>query len=239
MALQELDDLRITPREMAQRRFPIRIRQGADIEYEVSIPGYAALEAERLERDHERPVGFVADGAVHEVAQVMQPHVRGIDDPVRGVGDGCQQLPLELDGLGQPALFGTQGMLAARFGIAPQQLGIGRLQVHHFAMNAAALEFVEQRGDRGDFLRGIARVEADRGALVTGFITAHGVRHERLEQRGRHVVDAVEAQVLEHVQGNALARAGQATDDDDVHRATLALRPQRCKCARAAPGRTG
>ena len=49
------------------------------------------------------------------------------------------------------------------------------------------------------------------------FGRAHGVRDERLQQRRGNVVDAVEAEVLEHVQGHALAGTRQAADDEDAH----------------------
>jgi hypothetical protein len=40
------------------------------------------------------------------------------------------------------------------------------------------------------------------------------------QQRRREVVDAEEAAVLEHVERNALARAGHSTDQYETHRAT-------------------
>ena len=46
---------------------------------------------------------------------------------------------------------------------------------------------------------------------------ADGVGDEGLEQRRRDVVHAVKVDVLEQVQGHALAGAGQAADDDQTH----------------------
>ena len=50
----------------------------------------------------------------------------------------------------------------------------------------------------------------DRGARIDLVRAADGVGDEGLEQRRRNVVDAVEVDVLEHVQSHALAGARQA-----------------------------
>ena len=67
-----------------------------------------------------------------------------------------------------------------------------------------------QLGER----RAAAGIDRDRDPLVAG--VAEEV--DRLaEQRRRQVVDAVEARVLEDVQRDALAGAGEAADDDELH----------------------
>src|SRR3984885_11256424 len=99
----------------------------------------------------------------------------------------------------------------------PQQLVLGRDQEHHLALQAAAPELVDQLWNARYLGGRITCIQADRRELVGGLGTAHGVGDERLEQRGRDVVDAVEPQVLEHVQRHALAGAGQPAEDDDAH----------------------
>src|SRR5882757_4957129 len=50
------------------------------------------------------------------------------------------------------------------------------------------------------------------------------MRDERLQQRGRNIVDAIEAQVFEHVECHALSRSGQAADYEDSHLADVSER---------------
>ena len=157
------------------------------------------------------------DALVDDLAQLVHAHARGVDDQVRGVDDGLEQLALHGDGLAQVEIVAAHRMLAAGLGEAAQQLLLARDQEQHFAVDAAALQLIDELRHGGDFRGGIARIEPDGGALVGGFGAAHGVRDERLQQRGGNVVDAVEAEVLEHVQGHALAGTRQAADDDDAH----------------------
>ena len=45
------------------------------------------FETKGLEGDGERTVGLVSDRPVHQMAQVMQPQARGIDDANGSIGD--------------------------------------------------------------------------------------------------------------------------------------------------------
>src|SRR6185369_6269155 len=64
---------------------------------------------------------------------------------------------------------------------------------------------------------GIAGVETDGGAFIGSLGRTHGMRDEGLQQRRGNVVDAVEAEVLQHVEGHALSGTGQTADDEDAH----------------------
>src|SRR5512134_1707016 len=103
-------------------------------------------------------------------------------------------------------------MAPPRLREAPQQSGRARLEVEHAAVEATALEALDVLGKRGQ--RSAARVDADRDALLSG------VEREEVgnlsEQRRWQIVDAVVAGVLEHLEGDALARAGQPADDDEA-----------------------
>ena len=99
-------------------------------------------------------------------------------------------------------------MGTACFRKAPQQFFVAGHQEQHFAVDATALEFIDQFWDRGDLGIGIARIETDGSALIDFLAAAHGVRDERLEQRRRNIVNAVIAQILKHVQCHALAGSG-------------------------------
>ena len=70
--------------------------------------------------------------------------------------------------------------------------------------------------DLGGVLRA-SRPTAARGTSAPRCCTV--CETKALQQRRRDVVDAVAVEVLEHVQRHALARAGQAADDDESHHA--------------------
>src|SRR6185312_2878690 len=82
----------------------------------------------------------------------------------------------------------------------------------------------------------VARIEADRSALVGALRAAHRMGDEGLEQCRGDVVDAVEVQVLEHVQGHALAGAGQSAQNDDAHGGPALASYGGADIRRATPG---
>ena len=111
-------------------------------------------------------------------------------------------------------------------------------QKDHLALDAAAPQLIDELRNGRDLGGGVACVQPDRGALVHGFRAAHRVGDERLQQRRRDVVDAIEAEVLEHVQSHALAGTGQAAEDDDAHGVrTLSSPHDGCKHRRSTRAR--
>ena len=104
-----------------------------------------------------------------------------------------------------------------RLGEAPQESFLVRHQKQHLAVDAASLQLLDQRGNGCDLRRGVAGIKADRRALVGLLRAAHRIGNEGREERGGNIVDAVEAEILKHVQRHALSRARQAADDDDPH----------------------
>ena len=161
---------------------------------------------------------------MNDVTQRVHAQARGVDQQVGDRGDRLEERAFHGHRFAQADVAAAHGMLAARFREAPQQLILGRDQEDHLALQAAALQLINQLRNAGHLGRGIAGVEPDGGALVGGLGPAHRVGDERLQQRRRDIVDAVEAEVLEHVQGYALAGPGQAAEDDDAH-ASMVIHP--------------
>ena len=147
----------------------------------------------------------------------VHAHVRGVDHQVRRDGDRLEQLALRGDGLAQTHLAGDQRMLAARLGIALEQHLLGGVQVQDLAIDAAAPQLGDQGGNGFDFVGSIARIQTHGGPRIGVAHAADRVRNEGLEQCGGNVVDTVEVDVFQHVQGNALAGAGQPAHDDQPH----------------------
>ena len=217
VGLEETDDLGIAAGEVAQARLPVGVGERPRVEHEIGVTGDAAFETEGLEADRQPSGAALLDALVNDVTQGMHAQARGVDQQVGDRGDRLEQCAFHGHRLAQADVAAAHGMLAARFREAPQQLVLGCDQEEHLALQAAAFELIDQLRHAGDLGRGIARVEPDGGALVGGLGPAHSVGDERLQQRRRDIVDAVEAEVLEHVQGHALAGPGQPAEDDDAH----------------------
>ena len=98
----------------------------------------------------------------------------------------------------------------------------------------------ERRDLRDVAAAAIARVEADAHVLERRVPAQQQLVDERAQQRRRDVVDAIEAEIFESVQRDALTGAGQAADDHEAHELSLALlagvsprEPQEAQRARA------
>jgi hypothetical protein len=63
----------------------------------------------------------------------------------------------------------------------------------------------------------IAGVEAHAHPFEYAVAPLQDVVDEGVEKAGRDIVDAVEPEIFESVQSNALARPGESTDDDEAH----------------------
>src|SRR6185369_9569792 len=150
-----------------------------------------------------------------EVADPVLQHaglqVAGVD-AVAERGDAREEAALVLDRLGKRKVGAEQRMLATRFGEAAQQGRGARLEVEHAAVDPAALQRFDVRRQRRE--RGAAGVDADRGFLLAGY--GEEIR-DLEEQRRGEVVDAVIAGVLENVQRDALARPGEAANENELH----------------------
>ncbi|MNC86085.1 hypothetical protein D3C83_17170 [compost metagenome] len=106
-------------------------------------------------------------------------------------------------------------MAPARLGEAlDQRVGLGFEEQDPHVVSALA-EIRDLPGQFGE-LRGGARVDAQRRA----FPPARGQQIHRLPQQlQRQVVHVIVAAVLEHVERHALARAREAGDEDQLHKA--------------------
>ena len=168
------------------------------------------LETEGFQQYRHAIVWPLAHAPIDQFAQLVYPHARGVDHQIGRIHQRLEQPALDGNGLVQVLSMATQRVLAARFREAAQQLLVARHQEYQLALDAAAFELVEQHRHGRDLIAGVARVDADRGTLIDRRAAADRVRDEWLEQRRRDVVDAVEVQILEHVQRHALAGSGQA-----------------------------
>ena len=164
-----------------------------------------------------RPRGALLDALVDDVAQRVHAHVRGVDHQVRGRCDRLEQLALERHRLAQVDVAARHRVLAAGLGEAPQQLLVVGDQEQR---PRTACRCGAARRPAAERSRSRPGCCARRGRWRCGRRSSPGrapCGDEGLEQRRRDIVDAIEVDVLEHVQSHALAGAGQPADDDDAH----------------------
>ena len=126
-----------------------------------------------------------------------------------------------------------QRVWAAALRVALEQAVLVGVQEDDLAADALAAELLDQAvaGTRGRSAPA-ARVDADREVLVERISGGDDLGDDRVQQCCRHVVDAVEADVLQQVQRNALAGTRQATDDDEAHWAVRLAAPLPASAAR-------
>ncbi len=150
-------------------------------------------------------------------------HVRRVDHELRRVDHGAEQLALFLDRVREARALVGQRMLAASLAEARQEHLVVGLEEHDLARDRVRSQLLHERRNLRDVVAAaIARIEADADVLERRVLAQQQLVDERAKQRRRDVVDAVEAEILERVQRDALAGAGQAADDHEAHELSLA-----------------
>src|SRR5690606_31202788 len=122
-----------------------------------------------------------------------------------------ERLALERDRVGQGQPQVGQRVPAAGVGVAPQQRFVACVEEHQLRLQPHRAHRRQPFGELGQ-VAAVAHVDAHR-ELLLGALGVGGGAHELRQQFRRQVVHAVEAQVLEGVEGHALAAAGHAGDD--------------------------
>jgi hypothetical protein len=167
------------------------------------------LVAERL--DHNRQLAGPArrDALADLLAELRDGHVRRVDHELGRVDHGAEQLALRPDRLGEARALVGQRVFAASLAEARQEDLVVGLEEHDLAGDRVDSQRLHERRDLGDVAApAIARVEADADVLERRVVAQQQLVDERSQQRRGDVVDAVEAEIFERVQRDALTRAG-------------------------------
>ena len=221
---RDSSDQLITPGQVPQGRVPVRVRQCPSVEHEVRIVRHAVPISERLEQERRPGLRAVDHASPDQFAQFVHRQSRGIDRQVGRIGERRQQALFLLQGFHESHAMASERMPAPRFAEAlEQRLAIGA-QEQRLARDAALAQRLDQPRHLGEILRAIARVDADGRLAVRGFAGADGVGDESGQQACRDVVDAIEIEVLQHVERDALAGARQPADHDQSHVTSPPLR---------------
>ncbi len=146
-------------------------------------------------------------------------HVRRVDHELGRVDHGAEQLALLRDGFPEARALVGQRMLAASLAEARQEHLVVGLQEDDLARDAVRSQLLHERRDLRDVAAAtIARVEADADVLERGVLAQQRSRRRTSAAASyRDVVDAIEAEIFESVQRDALTGSGQAADDHEAH----------------------
>lgn len=120
----------VQPGHRPQLRVIEGVRQAADVKHQIRVHRHPKLKPEGDAVDHKVVLLRVvaAEQVVDVAAQLGGGKQCGVDNHVRPVLDGAQQLPLPADSLGQRPALPHQRMGAAGDLIAVDQLVVGRVQ---------------------------------------------------------------------------------------------------------------
>src|SRR5437879_5559265 len=190
----------------AQRLVVVRVGQEPHVEHEVGVERNAIFVPKREHGDGECDRVRTAHERVHDrVAQFAHAEGGRVDDLVGFLFHGLQPVPLGTDAVHDAARLG-QGVLAARLFKAADQHIVGRIEEEDDIVQPHRFKGV-QRGEQIVEKLPPARVDGQRRALDTTF-RLQAEFGELRQQRRRQVVHAEEAEVLKHLHGVRLPRAG-------------------------------
>ena len=196
----------------------MRIGQSPYIKHKVRIGGNTVFKAEGLEENGQKTPGHLVKAVAHQLPQLIDIGVAGVDDQIGPGGDHIQQLPLPADGLHQGDTFLlAQRMAAAGFAIALDQdfvVGVEKQHLHH---QTAVAQFFQQLGKMLEIVTEVAGIHPDGAVLHRIAPMGEQGLGERLEQLQGQVVHTVVVQILQGLQGDALTGAGQTADDNHPH----------------------
>src|SRR5438552_285055 len=234
-AQHPVGDRRVGPGPGPQLLDEEGVGEEAAVERQVGVGRQAVLVAERDEGDRHRTRLGALDEVAPRAAQLVHGERARVEDAAGDLAQRPQLLALAPDAVGEHAALG-RGMRAARLAEAAHEHVVARLEVEHLERDAARAQPLE---DAREFVEEVplAHVEAERHAP---HLLARALPHldEAGDERHRQVVDAVEAQVLEHLDGGALARAGEPGHDHEVEtlgHTKLGARPVLGRCAPCGP----
>ena len=188
----------------------MRVVEEPHVGDKVGVLRQPVLEPERDDVDGERGV-LLAHLAHDEVAQFVDIEVARVDDGVRALAHGGQQLALTRDALEQSAVL-LERMRAARLLEPVYECVVGRVEEHQAHGHAALLEVVDHRLDVREQP---ARAHIDHGGeAISGILADH--RDEPAEHLRRDVIDHVPALIRECGGGARAAGARHPGEDDHL-----------------------
>src|SRR5215212_5275190 len=218
--VEEAHDARVVPRQLAQLRHEVRVRQMSYVKQQINVVRRAVLVAEAVDlHAHPRAAALRAEALDEEAAERVHGVLGGVDDLVGELPDLGHRVALAADGFEQ-AVAGVGRVRAARLAEAAHERLVRRLEEEDEDAQARGAQLLQTFGELAEEAT-LADVHDERGALDVRAVVVFGL-HETAEgrhQRQRQVVHAEVAEVFERVRRRRHPRAAQPRDDDNVGRA--------------------
>ena len=195
----------------------IRVGQKAHVKHQIGVDRDAVLEAEGHDVDEDiAPRAAVDKDLADALLQHREREARGVDDIVRALAHGGEQLALAAHGLRQrAAALGLQRVRAARLLIAAHDGALRCLDEQNAVIHAHVRKLVERGKELGEALL-TADIRHERDLFIPAARGEAELSKLRQQCRG-HIVHAVKIQILQHVGRAALAAAGQPRYDQKFH----------------------
>ena len=205
-AEDELRDGVVEAGLVAQLRDVIGVREKADVEDEVRFDRDAVFVTEGHDVHDELAPRVAADEhAVELRLEHAEREVRGVDDVVCALAHRGKELDLVFDRRLDRDTGTGQRVAAARLLVALDDVGGVGLHKEDAVIAAEVPEAVE---DLEQFLKARALADVgDEGHTFIGFARRHADLRELRNERDRHIVDTVVAQILQHIRRAGFARA--------------------------------
>src|SRR5579871_1310157 len=214
-------DARVEPGTVPQLLDEEGVGEEPAVDHEVGVARQAVLVAEGDQSHRHRARVGTLDEVAQRRAQLVGGEGARVEDAIGDLAQGEQRVALAADAVGDRAALGG-GVRAPGLAEAAHEHVVVGLEVEDLDDGARRAQLGEHAGEvEQEPPR--AHVDAQRDApdlLARALPQLEEARH----QRHRQIVDAVEAEVLEHVQRGALARARHPRDHEHVQRAPHALR---------------
>src|SRR5699024_11659463 len=137
---------------MEQGMHAFWIDQTTDIEYKSYCWWHSMYEAEGLHQYRQLALGCGFDAVANHIPQLVDIRGAGIESEIGLCGDGCQQLPVKGDGVGQHGAVVGKGVFAACLGKALEKDIVAGVQIDDSRFDAAFAQGVDARAEGCQFL---------------------------------------------------------------------------------------
>src|SRR3990172_9233436 len=210
----EVPHRRVLPVEEAQLVHEVGVGEEADVEDQVRVVRDPVLVAEGDQRHRQGAPALRLPVEIHQqLLELVDGQARGVHDPVGDLPDVGHRLPLGPDPVEDIAVRRERVPPAGLVVAADERLG-PRFEEQHLRGVAPLLQLLEGLDEVGEvFPLPHIHAKGDPPDFAGGLGAERG---EGRDERGRQVINAEVAHVLEALDGVALPRPAEAGDDDET-----------------------
>src|SRR3990172_3514874 len=210
----EVPHRRVLPVEEAQLVHEVGVGEEADVEDQVRVVRDPVLVAEGDQRHRQAAPALRLPVEIHQqLLELVDGQARGVHDPVGDLPDVGHRLPLGPDPVEDIAVR-RERVPPAGLVVAADERLVPRFEEQHLRGVAPLLQLLEGLDEVGEvFPLPHIHAQGDPPDFAGGLGAERG---EGRDERGRQVINAEVAHVLEALDGVDLPRPAEAGDDDET-----------------------